>query len=138
MTTDFTAVARLALAESPDFYEYPSHELTLQLCRAMARAEKRSINESLRACAAVLAAKTNDERLRKTLKGMAISRFPESEINVISRAVAKFVSQMERAMRLVEREKSRLHNIYPDNDAYLEAVAELSRERRKMAQGVAA
>lgn len=138
MDMDFTAVARAALEESPDFWEYPSHTLTLELCRSFARLEKRSINQALRACAATLAANTSDDRLRKLLIGMSNNRFPEGDIAVLRNANKRFINQMVKAMQLVEEEKCRLHQLHPEGEDYRAAVAALAEERRKMKQGLAA
>lgn len=128
MNTDFSVIARSALASSADFWEYPAYTLTLELCRGFARLEKRNVNESLRACAATLAEKAADPRLRKFLAGMAKNRFAEADITVLRRMTEGLEEKLVKAMRLVQREKERLRKLHPNSEEYLAAVAAMRAE----------
>lgn len=134
MSTDYHDIAEAAIAESPEFWEYPSHLLTLQLCQALAIHDKRKVKNSLNACAATLAAKTQEPRLRELLQKMARNPFPVTDIAVLRAAKARIIKQMENAMIVVAREKARLHALYPDRADYEAAVAALAKERRVMAR----
>lgn len=132
MSTDYNEIAEAAIEESPDFWEYPSHILTLQLCQAVAIADGRGVKLALQACAATLAVKTQEPRLRQLLEKMSRNAFPVADIAVLRAAKGRIIKQMVNAMVIVAREKERLHNLYPEHADYEAAVAELAKERRAM------
>lgn len=76
------------------YREFPEMITTLELCRAMAKKDRRSITESLRNCASALSKYAVNKSLRSTLEDMARSRFPEVHINRIRACLVK----MERAL----------------------------------------
>lgn len=76
------------------YSEFPETLLTLELCRATARADGRKIGESLRACAKVKARQAKNRNLYNTLIEMSRSQFPETQIIRIRGCVEK----MEKAL----------------------------------------
>jgi len=75
-----------------DYREFPETLLTLELCRATARADGRKIGESLRACAKVKARQAKN--LFNTLTEMSRSQFPEVQMTRIRGCV----DRMEKAL----------------------------------------
>ncbi|WP_286933896.1 hypothetical protein [Leclercia sp. UBA5958] len=76
------------------YREFPEALLTLELCRAAARADGRKIGESLRACAKVKASQAKNRNLFNTLTEMSRSQFPETQMIRIRGCVEK----MEKAL----------------------------------------
>lgn len=76
------------------YREFPETLLTLELCRAFARAEGRKIGESLRACAKAKARQAKNRNLFNTLTEMSRSHFPETQMIRIRGCVEK----MEKAL----------------------------------------
>lgn len=76
------------------YAEFPETLLTLELCRATARAEGRKIGESLRACAKVKARQAKNRNLYNTLIEMSRSQFPEVQMTRIRGCV----DRMEKAL----------------------------------------
>ncbi len=76
------------------YREFPEVLLTLELCRAAARADGRKIGESLRACAKVKARQAKNRNLFNTLTEMSRSQFPETQMIRIRGCVEK----MEKAL----------------------------------------
>lgn len=65
------------------YAEFPDTLDILNLCRAAAKYDKRSVRQALNGCARYRLRSVESPRLRKTLEQMATSFFPESFIKVI-------------------------------------------------------
>lgn len=76
------------------YREFPETLLTLELCRAVARADGRKIGESLRACVKLKARQAKNRNLFNTLTEMSRSQFPETQMIRIRGCVEK----MEKAL----------------------------------------
>lgn len=76
------------------YAEFPETLLTLELCRAAARADGRKISESLRACAKVKARQAKNRNLYNTLIEMSRSQFPEVQMTRLRGCV----DRMEKAL----------------------------------------
>lgn len=76
------------------YAEFPDVILTLELCRAAARADGRKIGESLRSCAKVKARQAKNRNLFNTLTEMSRSQFPEMQMTRIRGCV----DRMEKAL----------------------------------------
>lgn len=81
------------------YREFPDTLLTLELCRAAARSDKRKIGESLRACAKVKAGQAKNKNLRNTLIEMSRSQFPEVQITRIRDCVEKMERELSKEVR---------------------------------------
>ena len=86
--------AAMQIIMNSQYSEFPETLLTLELCRATARADGRKIGESLRACAKVRARQAKNRNLYNTLIEMSRSQFPETQIIRIRGCVEK----MEKAL----------------------------------------
>ena len=78
------------------YREFPETLLTLELCRASARADGRKIGESLRACAKVKASQAKNRNLFNTLTEMSRSQFPETQMIRIRGCVEKMEKTLAR------------------------------------------
>ena len=65
------------------YAEFPDTLDILNLCRAAAKYDKRSVRKALNGCARYRLRSVQSPRLRRTLEQMATSFFPESFIKVI-------------------------------------------------------
>lgn len=65
------------------YAEFPDTLDILNLCRAAAKYDKRSVRQALNGCARYRLRSVESPRLRRTLEQMATSFFPESFIKVI-------------------------------------------------------
>jgi len=90
--------AKQLLAAS-HYSEFPETLMTLELCRAAARADGRKIGESLRACAKVKARQANNRNLYNTLIEMSRSQFPEVQMTRIRGCVDRMEKALGREMR---------------------------------------
>ncbi|HDY6675899.1 TPA: hypothetical protein RPV38_002237 [Escherichia coli] len=78
------------------YAEFPDALLTLELCRAAARADGRKIGESLRACAKVKARQAKNRNLFNTLTEMYRSQFPEVQMTRIRGCVERMEKALSR------------------------------------------
>lgn len=79
------------------FAEFPDVLVTLELSRAFAMREKRSVPQSARACARILINKVQHPLLRETLVVMSTSQFPEVQIARIRDCIRRMESAVNRA-----------------------------------------
>ncbi|XTZ40027.1 hypothetical protein ACQYRI_08660 [Salmonella enterica] len=76
------------------YSEFPDTVLHAELCRACARADGRSIKQALNGFARVRMTTVNNPNLRNTLKTMATSQFPETQITRIRGCIARMESAL--------------------------------------------
>ncbi len=81
------------------YAEFPETLTTLELSRAFARLDKRSVPVSLRATALMIAEKASNRHLKSTLREMASSPFPETHIVRIRECLKKMESRLEKELR---------------------------------------
>lgn len=79
------------------FAEFPDVLVTLQLCRAMAIRDKRSVPQSIRACGRVLISRIQHPLLKATIKEMSTSSFPEVQISRIKDCLHKMETALIRS-----------------------------------------
>lgn len=89
----------MQLIMNSQYAEFPDALLTLELCRAAARADGRKIGESLRACAKVKARQAKNRNLYNTLIEMSRSQFPEVQMTRIRGCVDRMEKALGREMR---------------------------------------
>jgi len=81
------------------YREFPETLTTLELCRAFAQKDRRKVGESLRKCAAALAAKVSNKNLRNTLEDMSRNLFPETEIVRIRGCIQRVESKLSKEIQ---------------------------------------
>mgnify|MGYP000865268950 FL=1 len=81
------------------FAEFPDVLVTLELNRAFAAREKRSVPQSLRAGARALIPRIQHPLLRETLEAMSTSQFPEVQIARIRDCIKRMESALNRAQK---------------------------------------
>ncbi|MGY6030693.1 DUF7740 domain-containing protein [Phytobacter sp. AG2a] len=96
---------------SSKYREFPDTLLTLELCRAMARTERRKIGEALRQCARVKAPEVANKNLRSTLQEMSTSLFPETQITRIRGCIQKMETELTREIGDVEITEENLREL---------------------------
>lgn len=89
----------MQLIMNSQYAEFPDALLTLELCRAAARADGRKIGESLRACAKVKARQAKNRNLCNTLIEMSRSQFPEVQMTRLRGCVDRMEKALGREMR---------------------------------------
>lgn len=77
-----------------EYQEFPETILHAELCRACARADGRSIKQSLKKFAASRMQIIESKPLKGALHQMAISNFPETEITRIRSCVGRMESAL--------------------------------------------
>lgn len=77
-----------------EYPEFPETILHAELCRACARVDGRSIKKSLRAFAVARQSIIESAPLKGALEQMAISLYPETEINRIRSCVGRMESAL--------------------------------------------
>ncbi|URM24023.1 DUF7740 domain-containing protein [Leclercia adecarboxylata] len=99
MTTSANDSTAMQIIMNSQYAEFPETLLTLELCRATARADGRKIGESLRACAKVKARQAKNRNLFNTLTEMSRSQFPEVQMIRIRGCVERMEKALGREMR---------------------------------------
>lgn len=97
MSNNPKAIRQLILESN--YAEFPETLTTLELSRALAKIDNRSIPASIRATASVVAAKIRNRHLKSTLLEMASSKFPETHIVRIRECLKKMESRLEKELR---------------------------------------
>ena len=77
-----------------EYHEFPETILHAELCRACARADGRSIKQSLKQFAATRMHIVESKPLKGALHQMAVSMFPETEITRIRSCVGRMESAL--------------------------------------------
>lgn len=98
MTTTEITTPRQMIMQS-HYREFPEMITTMELCRAMARKDGRSVTESLRGCSSSLSDKAANKSLRSTLDEMSKSKFPEVQLNRIKACLQKMESKLVKEFR---------------------------------------
>lgn len=82
-----------------NYAEFPDVLITLELNRAFAIREKRSVPQSLRAGARVIISRVKHPRLKSTLESMSTSPFPETHIARIRDCIKRMEAALVRAQK---------------------------------------
>lgn len=79
------------------FAEFPDVLVTLQLCRAMAIKDKRSVPQSIRACGRALIPGIQHPLLKATIAEMSTSPYPEVQISRLRDCIRKMETALIRS-----------------------------------------
>lgn len=76
------------------YREFPEKILSLELARAMAKKEGRSIRQALNHCAAHGLSDIRNRSLQETLRTMSRSMFPETQMVYLKNCLSKMVDKL--------------------------------------------
>lgn len=80
------------------YSDYPDTLVTLRLCVAMARMDKRNVDQALRACARAIVSKAKHMKLRDQLKVMGTDPDPRVGLAVIAQDFDRLVEALMQAL----------------------------------------